>query len=143
MAQYRSHTPETHEYIETYPRTFHRTKDIFIEFSTTKAIRAQVERQDRELLEGIPHADRNAGAAGSAPKHRWMAEAQIDRANQWAELIQQEKHFNFIKMHYLNLFVQHVRRYGSLPMFFTDIGELAHKEQIKEGYRRSNKNHVA
>ena len=28
-------------------------------------------------------------------------------------------------------------------MYSTDIGELAHKEQIKEGYRRSNKNEVA
>ena len=28
-------------------------------------------------------------------------------------------------------------------MYSTDIGELAHKEQIKEGYRRSNKNEAA
>ena len=28
-------------------------------------------------------------------------------------------------------------------MYSTDIGELAHKEQIKEGYRRSNKNDAA
>ena len=46
-------------------------------------------------------------------------------------------------MHYLNHFVKHVRRFGSVPMYSTDIGKLAHKEQIKEGYRRSNKNHAA
>ena len=45
-------------------------------------------------------------------------------------------------MHYLNHFVQHVRRFGSVPMYSTDIGEPAHKEQIREGYRRSNKNHA-
>ena len=28
-------------------------------------------------------------------------------------------------------------------MYYTDIGEVAHKEEIKEGYRRSNKNHAA
>ena len=28
-------------------------------------------------------------------------------------------------------------------MYSTDIGELAHKEQLKEGYRRSNKNNAA
>ena len=28
-------------------------------------------------------------------------------------------------------------------MYSTDIGELVHKEQIKEGYRMSNKNHAA
>ena len=72
-----------------------------------------------------------------------MGEARIERANQWAELIQRGNHFNFIKMHYLNHFVPHLRHFGSVPMYSTDIGELAHKEQIKEGYRRSNKNHAA
>ena len=72
-----------------------------------------------------------------------MDEARIERANQCAELIQRETHFNFIKMHYLNHFVQHVRRFEAVPIYSTDIGELAHKEQIKEGYRRSNKNHAA
>ena len=72
-----------------------------------------------------------------------MDEARIERANWWAELIQREYHFNFIKMHYLNHFVHQVRRFGSVPMYSTDIGELGHKEQIKEGYRRSNKYHAA
>ena len=89
MAQYRSHTPETLEYMETYLRTFHRTKDIFLEFCTTKTIRAQAERQDRELRKRIANADRTAGAAGSAPNRpRRMDEARTERANQWAELIQ-------------------------------------------------------
>ena len=144
MAQYRSHTLERLEYMETYLLTFDRAKDISLEFRTTKAIRAQAELQDRELMERIANADRNAGATGSAPNWRWrMGEPRILRANQWAELIQGENHFNFIKMHYLNHFVQHVRPFGSVPMYSTYIGELAHKEQIQEGYRRSNKNHAA
>jgi len=28
-------------------------------------------------------------------------------------------------------------------MYSTEIGELAHKDQIKDGYRRSNKNDAA
>ena len=72
-----------------------------------------------------------------------MDEARIKRANQWAELIQRENHFNFIKMHYLNHFVQPVRRFGSVLMYSTDIGELVYTEQINEGYHRSNKNHAA
>src|SRR5207302_1287861 len=43
----------------------------------------------------------------------------------------------------LSRFASHVRRFGSIPTYSTDIGELAHKEQIKEGYRRSNKNEAA
>ena len=111
--------------METYLRTFHRTKDIFLDFRTTKAICAQAERQDRELRELIANADRTAGAAGSTPNRpQRMDEAQIERANQWAELIPRENHLNFIKMHYLNHFLQHVRRFGSVPMYSTDIGEL-------------------
>ena len=144
MAEYRSHTPETLEYMETYLWTLHRTKEIFLEFLTTKAIHAQAERRDRELRERIANAVRNTGAAGSAPyRRRRIGEARIEGANQWAELIQRENHFNFIKMHYLNQFVQHVLRFGSVPMYSTDIGELAHKAQIKDGYRRSNKNYAA
>ena len=88
MAQYCSHTPETLEYMETYLSPFHRTKDIFHEFRMTKAISAQAERQDQELREWVANADRNAGTAGSAPnRRRRIGEAQIERANQWAELI--------------------------------------------------------
>jgi len=37
MAQYRSHTPDTLSYMERYLQTFHRTKDLFLEFRTSKA----------------------------------------------------------------------------------------------------------
>jgi len=58
-------------------------------------------------------------------------------------LIRRENHFNFIKMHYLSHFSSHVRRFGSISMYSTEIGELAQKDQIKEGYRRLNKNEAA
>jgi len=51
MAQYRSHTPDTLSYMESYLQTFHRTKDIFLEFHTSKATRAQPNCQDQELRE--------------------------------------------------------------------------------------------
>ena len=58
-------------------------------------------------------------------------------------MIQRENHFNFIKMHYLTHFAFHVQSFGSISMYSTKIGELAHKDQIKDGYRRSNKNEAA
>jgi len=51
MAQYCSHTPDTLSYMKSYLQTFHQTKDIFLEFRTSKATRAQAYRQDRELRE--------------------------------------------------------------------------------------------
>jgi len=67
----------------------------------------------------------------------------IARTDRRADLIQCENHFNFIKMHFLTHFASHVRRFGSISIYSTDIGELAHKDQIKDGYRRSNKNEAA
>jgi len=51
MSQYRSHTPDNLSYMESYLQTFHRTKDILLEFCTSKATHAQANRQDRKLRE--------------------------------------------------------------------------------------------
>ena len=59
------------------------------------------------------------------------------------DFIQTESHFNFIKMHLLIHFGDHIRQFGNIPMYSTEYGELAHKEQIKDPWRRSNKNDVA
>ena len=45
-------------------------------------------------------------------------------------------------MHYRSRFTSYVLRFGSSLMDSTEIGELAQKEQIKESYRRSNKNNT-
>jgi len=43
----------------------------------------------------------------------------------------------------LSHFGSHVGHFGSFSMYSTEIGKLAQKEQIKEGYQRSNKNEAA
>ena len=53
--------------METYLWTSHRTQDIFLEFYTTKAIRADAECQNWELRKRIANADRTGGAAGTTP----------------------------------------------------------------------------
>ena len=49
MAQYRSHTAETISYMEDYLDTFHKMKDIFLEFPVSKRTRAKIDEQRREL----------------------------------------------------------------------------------------------
>jgi len=51
MAQYHSHTPNTLSYLERFLLTFHQTKDIFLEFRTLKASRAEGNGQVQELRE--------------------------------------------------------------------------------------------
>ena len=69
-----------------------------------------------------------------------MDQERLQRANQRADLIQRENHFNFIKMHYLSHFASQARRFGSISMCSTEMCNLAYKEQIQDCYRRSNKN---
>jgi len=59
------------------------------------------------------------------------------------DLLRSESHFNFIKMHLLCHFCDHLRQFGNILMYSTEIGELAHKMQIKDGWRQSNKNDAA
>jgi len=59
------------------------------------------------------------------------------------DMIHGESHFNFIKMHLLSQFCDHIRQFGNIPMYSTEIGELGHKTQIKEGWHQSNKNNAA
>jgi len=46
---------------------------------------------------------------------------------QHMDMIHSESHFNFIKMHLLGHFCDHIRQFGNILMYSTEIGELAYK----------------
>jgi len=46
-------------------------------------------------------------------------------------------------MLYLSHLASHVPRFGPIEMYSAEIGELAHKETMKEGYRGPNKNEAS
>jgi len=134
MAQYRSHTPDTLSYMESYLQTFHRTKVIFLEFRTSQATRTQGNHQDRELRE--LKADQQAKEVGHRTvinRRRLADQERVERSDRRADLIWPENHFNFIKMHYLTHFASRVRHFGYISMYSTEIGELADKDHIKDG----------
>ena len=140
MAQYRSHTPETLDYMEQYLNRFHDTKDIFLEFRISKRTRAKVDEQRRELR----HQRTQVTKSVMKSKRRHAREHDREEENdQRMELIHAESHFNFIKMHLLSHFRGHIYQFGNIQMYSTEFGKLVHKEQIKDGWRRSNKNDAA
>jgi len=125
MAQSRSHTPDILSYMERYLETFHLSKDILLEFRTSKAKCAEANRPDRELMELVANQHANEAHQNHTPKrHRQVDPGKLERANQQADLIRRKNHFNFIKMHYLSHFGSHVRRFGSICMYSTEIDEL-------------------
>jgi len=144
LAKYRSNTPDTLSYMEQYLTTFHRTKDVSLEFRTAKATRSGANREDRALRVQTANQHAKVVRHNTAAKSQQLADQdRLQRFNQQADLIRQENHYNFIKMCYFSDFSSNIGRFGSIPMYSTEIGELAHKEQIKEGYRQSNKNEAA
>ena len=56
------------------------------------------------------------------------------------DLVHGESHFTFIKIHLLRHFCDHIRQFGNIPMYSTEIGELTQKTQLKDRWRQSNKN---
>jgi len=114
-------------------------KNIFLEFQVSKRTRAKVDKQRKELRH--QRAQSNMRVAPS--KRRRRLEDDRDEENELRmDMIHTESHFNFVKMHLPSHFSDHIRQFGNIPMYSTDFGELAHKEQIKDGWRRSNKNDV-
>jgi len=140
MAQYRSHTSDTIAYMEHYLYQFHRRKGIFLEFRVTKRTLARVDEQWREI--------RHQGTPMSQPvapsKRRQIRDDDREEEHERRmDLIHRESHFNFIKIHLLSHFSDHICQFGNIPIYSTEFGELAHKEQIKDRWQRSDKNDAA
>jgi len=56
------------------------------------------------------------------------------------DVIHRESHFNFIKIHVLSHFSDHIRHFGNIAMYSTEFGELRQRERIKDRWRQSNQN---
>jgi len=136
MAQYQSHTPETISYMEETATQFQETKDIFLEFCISKRTQEKAHELRKELW--CQRAQMRARVPPSQP--RWIRDDDRQEQNdQSMELIHSESNFNLLKMHLISHFRDHIYMFGNIPMYSTEDGELAHKEQMKDEARRSNK----
>jgi len=139
MAQYRIHTPATIAYMEEYLYQFHRMKDIFLEFQVSKRTGAKVDKQ-RQVLRH--HRPQSIIQVAPSKRRRRLEDDRNEENDLRMDMIHTESHFNLVKMHLLSHFSDHIRQFGNIPMYSTQFGGLAQKEQIKDGWRRSNKNYV-
>jgi len=124
-------------YMEDYLDQFHKLKDIFLEFRVTKRTQDKVDKQRNEI-----RRERTLVIERVAPslRRRMRDDNREDESDLCLDLVRGESHFNFIKMHLLSHFCDHIRQFGNIPMYSTEIRELAHKTQIKDRWRQSNKN---
>ena len=130
--------------MQDYLLAFHREKNVFQEIRAGK--RAIKEARGEVGKIAIRHANAaqaRAQKGTSATKRRKIARDDREEiVSAKVEEATERAHFNFIKMHLLQHCQSHVRRYGSIPIFSTDVSQLPHKAQIQERYRRSNRNNA-
>ena len=100
-----------------------------MEFRVSKRTQAKID-EEREKLRR-QRAQINQRVAPSK-RRRVRDEDREQENNRRMDLIQSESHFNFIKVHLLIHFGDHIRQFGNIPMYSTEYRELAYKEQIKD-----------
>jgi len=79
-------------------------------------------------------------APSKQPRH--LEDDQDKENNLRMDIIHTESHLNFVKIHLLSHFSDHIHQFGNISMYSTKLRELVHKDQIKSGWRRSNTNDV-
>jgi len=120
--------------MEDCAERFHEMKDIFLEFRVSKRTQAKADEQRRELRRQRTLV--NQSVAKSTRKRRRTQEQDREEENdQRMHFINAQSHFNFVKMHLISHFGDNIYQFGNIPMFSAEYGELAQKEQIKDGYR--------
>ena len=142
ISQYTSHTNERIEYLEQYLKVFHDLKDVFKKYRTDKStamkateVTARIRGENRKVL------NQHLLAGATAAKRRRIAdEPRCNLDALVADIYDEDVDFNFVKIHLLSHFGDHIRRFGNIQMYATESGETNHKTMIKESYRLSNKN---
>jgi len=136
MAQYWSHISETIDYMEEYVTWFYKTNNIFLEFRVSKRTEAKADKLPREL-----HQDRNQLNQSVAQSKTWGVrdEDSAEENDQRMELIHTECNLNFSKIYPISHFHDYIYQFGNIKVYSTEFGELAQKEQIKNGWPRSYK----
>jgi len=136
MAQYWRHTNENMQYMEDYANQFHERKDIFLEFRLLKQTQAKADTLRNELRHQRILENQ------LVTRSKWPQLRKQDRQeviDQYINLIHPESHFNFIKMHLISHFRNHIRQFSNIPIYSTVYEKLLHKDQIKDGYQCSHK----
>jgi len=136
MAQYGSHKPETISYMKEYATQFHETKDIFLGFRISKRTQAKADELWKELRRQRAQMRERVRPSQRRGIHHEDREEENDQRMQF---IHSESNFTFVMMHLIGYFRDSIYMFSNIPMYSTEYDDLAHNEQIKDGWRRSNK----
>jgi len=126
MAQYRYHTEATIEYLENLPEEFHRHKDVFSRLhsskSTKKVWEALIKQHTLDKQEEW-ESDPAWNDLSAAAKRRRVDVDITQIESGIAQHLVDESDFNFVKMHLLNHFSNHIRQLGNLVNVSSELPE--------------------
>jgi hypothetical protein len=139
VASYKSHDEETLKYLQQYLQAFHTHKDIFLQFRANRSARAAADAAGKETRRVLAE-HQTVDCFPKRNKRRYIAEEiHMEVLEQRQAVLEEMSDFNFPKLHILLHFSDSIKQFGSLPMWSTESMEAAHKYQVKDGYRASNK----
>ena len=137
VAQFEFHSQTTLKRLEKLLESFQESKAVFGEYRRPKGKR----KRGRVNVGGSQNPKRTSGVPSSTPAPGSAAADVLENNDDAEDDNEDEMHFNFVKMHLLIHYIIHIIRLGAIPFSSTNMGELAHKQQIKNGYRSSNRQH--
>jgi hypothetical protein len=138
MVDYKSHDEDTLNEMKGYLRAFHDNKKIFLQYRASKQAKNTATSASKELRSQLDE-EQDTSRLSSKKRRVIEKENRTVIAEERVAVLEELSHFNFPKIHALSHFVPSVRMFGSIAMWSTECMESAHKYQIKEGYRASNR----
>ena len=135
LAQYKIHTTDSIKSMNDYLQDFHKYKEVFLQFRANKAAKTAARGASQRLRSDVNSA--TSDAATPSKRRKLTQDLRIEKEEMIHELLTENAHFNFPKMHLISYFAAHISKYGSLPQYSTEICEASHKP-LKDAYRRSN-----
>jgi len=116
LSRYRSHTDITIGYMRQYLQEFHPTKDVFLRYRATKATKGRADLVSKELTERNKsrNVEANANGRTAAQKAHAAVEDRVERAYLVNQVLVEDSHFNFPKIHLIMHWADQISRYGSL-----------------------------
>jgi hypothetical protein len=138
MAQYPSHTENTLEWMEKYLKDFHQYKEVFREFRRSKATTEEAREHARDVRETQQQELEDFESLTATQRKHLEKEMRLELQGEIEDVHRGSSHFNFVKMHLITHYQSHVKRFGNIRMYSTEVTEVSHKLYIKDGYHRSN-----
>lgn len=141
FAQYRSHTDGSIDCMMSRWSDFHSSKEVFLEFRAAKKVtdKAKAARKAFQSTLAASQGRTLSARASPAPSSTSRQDRHDAALQVEADALKEGAHYNVLKVHQPAHYGDAGRRFGSLVHLSTELGERAHKEQMKKGYAMSNK----